>query len=150
MSQTCWPWSQSGTSQGAPASAFGALPASFQFNTPSLGVADLVSFHFAAFNPNILNCTIMGPRSIVYYQVVTEAGGSTTVLRDNKGAHAAVLEWRRQPYIQMKGSVPHQRVSEWLLLSSNRISRKMMVNNVQYRWTPYANDVFVSVVAQQR
>jgi hypothetical protein len=136
-----WPWSQSDTSHGA--SIFGALPASFQLGAPSLGVADLVSFHFAAFDPNILNCTVVGPRSIVYYKVVTDSDSSATVLRDNQNAHTAVLEWHRQPCIEMKDNVPRQKISEWLPLSSNKTSRKMLVNNVLYRWMPFGNDVYV-------
>jgi hypothetical protein len=144
MSTNPWPWNQSTSTDGSPASIFGALPASFQLGAPNLGVADLVSFHFTSFNPSILNCTVMGPRSIVYYKVVTERGSSTTVLRNNQGTDVAALEWRRQPYIEMQGSVPRQKISEWLPLSSNKASRKMLVNNVQYRWTPYGNDIYVS------
>jgi hypothetical protein len=144
MSNTTWPWSQS---NGAPASLFGALPAQFQLGAPPLGVADLISFHFTSFAPSILNCTVMGPRSIVYYKVVTAPGSSTTTLRDNQGSEAALLGWSRQPYVQMGTSVPKQKVLEWLPLSSNKASRKMFVQNVQYRWVPIGNDIYVSSFA---
>jgi hypothetical protein len=137
-----WPWSQSDASNVA--SIFGALPASFQLGAPSLGLADLVSFHFTAFSPNILNCTVMGPRSLVYYKVATDPDNLTTKLRDNQSAHAAIIQWRGQPYIEMKDIVPYQKILEWLPLSSNKLSRKMLVNNVLYRWMPFGHDVYVS------
>jgi hypothetical protein len=142
MSKT-WPWNQA-NGGGVPTSIFGALPATFMLDTPSLGVADLVAFHFTSFNPSILNCTVMGPRSIVYYKVVTEAGRSTTILCDSQSKDSAMLEWHRQPCVEMKGTLPRQKVLEWLVLSSNKSARKMNVNGEQYRWTPYGNDIYVS------
>jgi hypothetical protein len=92
----------------------------YSLGGPSLG-ANVVNFHFTAFNPTILNCTVMGPRSLVHYTVVTDpARPGATSLRDNQGASVAEVQWRTQPRIDVRGSKPGLKVAEWLPLSSDK------------------------------
>jgi hypothetical protein len=115
-----WPWNQPGSTGGPPSSTFGAMPAAFDLGGPSLGT-DVVNFHFTAFNPTILNCTVMGPRSLVYYTIMTDpARPGATSLRDNQGASVAEVQWRTQPRINVRGSKAEMKVAEWLALSSDR------------------------------
>jgi hypothetical protein len=103
-----------------PSSIYGALPASSTLSGPSLG-PDIVSFHFCAFNPTILNCTVMGPRSLVYYNIVTDASRpNLTTLYDNQGASIAQVHWRTQPRLDIRGGISGQKVAEWLPPSSNK------------------------------
>lgn len=102
-----------GTSMPPP-SVFGALP----YPSSSLPLPDAVTFSFTSFSPTILNCKVVGPRSEMYFRVVTEA--SYTMLKDARGSNIALLEWQDHPTVEAPSLFTKQPVRHWLRLSTER------------------------------
>ncbi|KAH0826599.1 hypothetical protein J3R83DRAFT_4960 [Lanmaoa asiatica] len=119
-------------------SIFGALPypgsTSSVINPP---LHTLVTLRFTSLNPTILNCAIVGPNNQTYYRIVTDAPGQAfTLLKAAAGHNIALVEWRSHPTVEAQGVTAKQPVGQWLRLSSDRRSRTMTHNGVQYSWAP--------------
>ena len=97
-------------------SVYGALP----FSPPSQP-ASILTFRFVSLNPNILNCTILGPQSQPYFRVVTDMNNlhgdkAFTFVENSNGKITSVVHWSRLS-IEVTDIVPKQRLREWLALS---------------------------------
>lgn len=86
--------------------AYGALP-----TAPDTQNAYL-RFYFTDFNPNILNCTIVGPRNTIYYKVIPGPPGVTLVQKPDYSS-ILFIEWRASPIIDIRDIVPQQLVRQW-------------------------------------
>ncbi|KIM46773.1 hypothetical protein M413DRAFT_63589 [Hebeloma cylindrosporum] len=134
-------WSQAGNGQsasnawngvGQPPSVFGALPYPSDPNYSSM-----VTFYFTSFNPNILNCSVVGPRAQTYYRIVTDNQmPGYSVIKNAEGRNVSLVEWQTLPMIEVRGVLAKQHVRTWLGLTSDRSSRTMTVRGMQYTWSP--------------
>lgn len=81
----------------------------------------MTSFFFTSYNPNIFNCTVVGPKAQPCYTIVTDDQmPGYTVVRDMEGKNVSLIEWQRQPYIEIRGMVSKQAIGTWLRLSPNK------------------------------
>lgn len=94
---------------------FGALP------SPTNSSSGRYSFEFTPVNPNILNCTVVGPGNNIYFRIVTTNDGVTTIFKPRDQAMARI-EWGGELAVEIKDVVPRQRVSQWLPLSADQRS----------------------------
>ncbi|KAF7375804.1 hypothetical protein MSAN_00470100 [Mycena sanguinolenta] len=100
----------------------------------------LLSFTFASFNPNILNSTVTGPQSHLYFRITTNSSKATcTALFDATGNPIAIIEWREQPVVEIRGILSKRRASQWLTISKNGSCRKMEALGKQFVWVPNGN-----------
>ncbi|CAA7267291.1 unnamed protein product [Cyclocybe aegerita] len=113
---------------GPAPSVFGALP------YPS---SSLLTFYFTSFNPTIFNCTVIGPKSEVYYRIVTDNQmPGYTVIKNAKNENVSLIEWQAHPFIEIRGVLAKQQVKTWLGLTGDRSARGMTVRGMQYFWAP--------------
>ncbi|KAJ7642250.1 hypothetical protein FB45DRAFT_738567 [Roridomyces roridus] len=135
-------WSTSGAGQSGNArsptpSVHGALPFAVD---PTL--SHNLLFYFTAFNPTILNCTVVGKNTVPYFKVSTDASMSGyTSVKILDGAPIALIEWKERPLVEIRKAVSKTRVGEWLVLSKDASHRKMSVSNQTYIWTPRKNTI---------
>lgn len=95
------------------------------------------SFFFTSYNPNIFNCTIVGPKAQPAYQIVTDNNmPGYTVLKNAQGQNVSLIEWQTHPAIEIRGMVSKQHIKNWLRLSQTRDSRAMEVRGMKYMWVP--------------
>ncbi|KAF9010118.1 hypothetical protein BDQ17DRAFT_1235143 [Cyathus striatus] len=113
-----------------PPSVFGALP------YPSVP-SNLLTFYFTSFNPDLLNCAVVGPQGQPYYRVVTDNHmPGYTVIKNAEGKSISLIEWQSHPFIEIRGTLAKQNVRNWLRLSHDRASRSMEVRGMRYTWAP--------------
>lgn len=114
-------WNTSGGSNPPP-SILGALPSLYAPAPPASAGGGVLSFHFTAFAPTILNCTVVGPQSRTFYRLVSDPAASplSTLVREFEGRTVARVEWDAHANIEIPGHAPKQRVAAWLGLSSDR------------------------------
>ncbi|KAJ7509558.1 hypothetical protein B0H11DRAFT_1846605 [Mycena galericulata] len=130
-----WPGSNSNT--GTP-SIFGALP----FPAPD-SLPTFFSFRFTSFNPTVLNCTIIGPKSRPYFRIMTDAPmPGVTVFQNSNGQNISLVQWHRHPEVEMR-NVSRQRTSEMLALSNDQSSRTMSVSGRTLTFTPRDNFIWI-------
>ncbi|KAL0579255.1 hypothetical protein V5O48_002759 [Marasmius crinis-equi] len=116
----------------ASSSVYGALP----YATPP-PVANLVTYYLTSFNPDLLNCTVIGPSQRPSHFVITDPQQpGYTLLKDGKGKSIALVEWQAHPMVEIRGVMSKQHVRDWLGLSSDKRSRKMTVGGNRYFWSP--------------
>ena len=118
-------WSEAGNGQSVsnawngaaqPPSVFGALPYPSDPNYSSM-----ISFYFTSFNPNILNCSVVGPRAQTYYRIVTDNEmPGYTVIKNAEGRNVSLVEWQTHPMIEVRGILSKQHVRTWLGLTNDR------------------------------
>ena len=117
-----WTSAGSGQSTGAvlwdgtnPApSVFGALP--YPADPSSMH-----SFFFTSYNPNIFNCTIVGPKAQPAYQIVTDNSmPGYSVVKNVQGHNVSLVEWQAHPAVEIRGMVSKQHVKDWLRLSQTQ------------------------------
>lgn len=89
------------------APTFGALPSSTAGAPPSI-----LTFHFTNFNPDLLNCTIIGPQNRVYYKVTPGPPGSTYVQKPDNSS-ILYIEWHQSPVVEVREIIPRQPVKQW-------------------------------------
>ncbi|KAJ7080449.1 hypothetical protein C8R44DRAFT_992459 [Mycena epipterygia] len=120
-------------------SIFGALP----FSTP-VPAPTLLSFAFTSFNPSILNSTVTGPQSRVYFRITTDSPTvGFTVFFDAASQPVAVIEWLDQPVVEIRGILAKCSASQWLSLAQNRSHRKMEAKGKMFVWVPGGNYIFL-------
>ncbi|KAF5340866.1 hypothetical protein D9757_015136 [Collybiopsis confluens] len=110
-------WGSSNGSSPVP-SIFGALPFSSTASGPSLH-----QFQFTSLNPDVLNCTVIGPQSKTYFRILDNTPSQDFTLFQNRdGKSVAVVEWRRAPgtVVEVRDIIRKQLVSAWLPLSADR------------------------------
>lgn len=100
-------------------SLFGALPYPYpDANKP----AQHLLFHFTYSNASILNCTIYGPSSRKYIDIVTNLNKlpHVTVFNRFDGEELAVIEWHQKPIVKITGVLPQQYIANWIPISQNQ------------------------------
>ncbi|ESK92448.1 hypothetical protein Moror_4485 [Moniliophthora roreri MCA 2997] len=124
------PFSGWGNGQNAP-SVFGALP----YATPP--PPNMVTFYLTSFNPDVSNCTVIGPSQTPSFYIVTDPQQpGYTILRDVQGKSIALIEWQAHPLVEIRGVMSKQYVRDWLKLSSDKRSRNMTISGKRYFWAP--------------
>ncbi|THV04750.1 hypothetical protein K435DRAFT_648774 [Dendrothele bispora CBS 962.96] len=127
------------SSDNSNASVYGALPSANPEKSTSN--SNSLALNFTSMNPNILNCTVVGPNNQPYYYVVTDSSlPGYTVFKSNDNKSVALVEWKRQCQIEIRDIVCKQPASSFLSLSPDRQYRVMTVAGQQYMWAP-RNDV---------
>jgi hypothetical protein len=108
-------WHGQGSSSGGP-SIYGALP----FTSPDT-LPTFFSFRFTSFNPTVLNCTVIGPKSRPYFRITTDTPmPGVSVFQNSNGQNIALVQWHRHPEVELRNTVERQRVSEMLSLSPDQ------------------------------
>ncbi|KAJ7926944.1 hypothetical protein B0H13DRAFT_2229323 [Mycena leptocephala] len=110
-------------------SIYGALPFPTQAPAPTL-----LSFSFTSFNPTILNSTVTGPQSRVYFRITTDTPPS---------ASPSVIEWLEHPVVEIRGILSKRHTSSWLALSRNSSHRKMEARGKHFVWVPGGDHIFL-------
>jgi len=104
--------SQGQSWSGSP--VYGALP------YPS-EASNFTTFYFTSFNPNVLNCTIVGPQAQVSHRIVTDNHmPGYTVIKNAEGKNVSLIEWQAHPMIEIRGLLTKQHVKSWLGLTQDR------------------------------
>ncbi|KAJ7698251.1 hypothetical protein B0H17DRAFT_927537 [Mycena rosella] len=127
-------WSNSNGSRAAPGAPVlhGVLP----FAGPA-SASNLVSFYFTAFNPTILNSTVIGRNTHPYYKVTTDASlPGYSAVKNPDGKVIALVEWKDRPLVEVRNVFSKRRVSDWLALAPDGSHRVMKVNGQRYIWAP--------------
>ncbi|EEB94968.1 hypothetical protein MPER_06135 [Moniliophthora perniciosa FA553] len=124
------PFSSWNSSSGNTPSVYGALPSAG--SPPSL--PGVHRFVFTSFNPDILNCTVIGPNTQPHYYIATDS--RFTVLKRTDGKAFGVIEWQSHPIVEIKDLVRKQFSSGFLRLASDGRSRAMGFNEGEYFWVP--------------
>ncbi|KAF8217202.1 hypothetical protein K438DRAFT_1559278 [Mycena galopus ATCC 62051] len=126
-------------SSGTRPSIFGALP----FTSPDT-LPTFFSFRFTSFNPSILNCNVIGPKSRPYFRITTDNPvPGVSVFQNSNGQNIALVQWHRHPEVELRNIVDRQRVSEMLSLSPDQTSRRMTVNGATFTFTPRDNFIWL-------
>ncbi|ESK89078.1 hypothetical protein Moror_5353 [Moniliophthora roreri MCA 2997] len=130
-------WSNTNSSSQYPnlePSVYGALP--YSSGSSNTTPNSVLTFQFTAFNPTILNCTVLGPGSTPYFRVVDN--NPFTVFQNKDGRSIAVIEWRQSPgtVVEVRDIIQKQLVSTWLALSPDRTYRTMIARNMSLVWLP--------------
>ncbi|KAK7462779.1 hypothetical protein VKT23_007363 [Stygiomarasmius scandens] len=121
-----------GSTDNSSVSVYGALP-----STNPGKSSKTLALYFSSMNPNILNCTIVGPNNEPYYYVVTDSSlPGYTVFKGNDNKSVALVEWKRQCHVEIRDIVHKQPASTFLSLSPDRQSRIMTVAGQNYMWVP--------------
>ncbi|TFK73372.1 hypothetical protein BDN72DRAFT_869127 [Pluteus cervinus] len=129
-------WREDAT-QGQAPSVFGALPYPSGFPT-----SDYFTYQFTEFQPDIFNCTVVGPQLQICYKVLTdEHNPGYTVLKDDKDKNTALIEWQTRPLVEIRSVLPKRPVGDWLPLSAAKISRTMELKGTTYTWAPQDKSV---------
>ncbi|KAJ6511728.1 hypothetical protein DFH09DRAFT_941796 [Mycena vulgaris] len=122
-------------------SLVGALP----FPTRLPGPAPtLLTFNFGSFNPSILNCTVTGPQSRVYFHITTDSPTiGFSVFSDASNQPVAIIEWLQSPVVEIRGILSKRPMAQWLALSQNRSHRKMEARGKMFVWVPGGDYIFL-------
>ncbi|KAJ7816084.1 hypothetical protein B0H14DRAFT_3111716 [Mycena olivaceomarginata] len=131
-------WGNTGNANAASGSTvpqppiFGALP----FVTPN-PLPMFVSFRFTSFSPSILNSTVMGPHGQTYFRVSTDSSTpGFTAITNAANQPTVIIEWARHPVFEIRGIVPEQQSSQWLVLAPEKRYRTMTVKKKTFVWAP--------------
>ncbi|KAJ7598963.1 hypothetical protein C8J56DRAFT_1093027 [Mycena floridula] len=124
-------------------SLLGALPFSQGHQS------NLTRFYLTSFNPDALNCTVIGPqhRPVFYIGSDPKLPGYTTISAAD-GHGIALIEWQKHPLVEVRGTFAKQRVKDWLRLSTDRRARSMEISGRRYLWAPKDNSLDLSTVEQ--
>ncbi|KXN91656.1 hypothetical protein AN958_12508 [Leucoagaricus sp. SymC.cos] len=124
---------RSANTHAAQPSILGALP----YPSPSSAPQHLV-FHFAYSTTSILDCSVYGPASKKYIEVISDFHKTPhlTSLRKWDGSCLAVIEWQHRPVVEIPGVLPRQHVARWMPLSPTQSNRAMDARGIKYIWTP--------------
>ncbi|KAK7051983.1 hypothetical protein R3P38DRAFT_2857956 [Favolaschia claudopus] len=126
-------------------SIFGALPDPFR--RPQTQPPNLLPFTFTDFQPNILTCAVTGgahSHSRVYFHIATDNPRlGFTVFHDSAGQPIAVIEWLKNPVLEIRGIVPKRNASAWLAVSQDGSHRKMEALGKHFVWVPGGEYIFL-------
>ncbi|KAF7369300.1 hypothetical protein MVEN_00257900 [Mycena venus] len=122
-------------------SVFGALPDPYRSRAPKPA---LIPFTFTSFRPNVLNCTVTGPQSRVYFRITTDTPTvGYTVFFDSAGQPVTIIEWRNHPVVEIRGILSKRSTSDWLPLSQNGSHRQMEALGKHFVWVPGGEYIFL-------
>ncbi|KAK6997230.1 hypothetical protein R3P38DRAFT_2563736 [Favolaschia claudopus] len=139
------PYSQGWQSSGSAPSTYGAVP----FSSPN-ALPTFLSFKFTSFNPTVLNCNIIGPKSRPYFRILTDAPmPGVTLVQNQNGQNIALIQWHRHPEVEIRNILERQRTSEMLGLTPDRASRMMTVNGMTLIFMPRDNYIWIYSNASQ-
>ncbi|KAF9038668.1 hypothetical protein BJ165DRAFT_1531726 [Panaeolus papilionaceus] len=110
---------------------YGALP-----TTSVLPCAMMFTFDMTS--GSVLNCSVAGSNTTVYFRVSTNS--TTTTITRRSGEACATIEWYPRPVITGK-AMPMQPTSQFLPLSSDRRRRGMIFQGKPYSWIPRGNAI---------
>ena len=97
-------WPNPGGS-GSPA----VLPPSQQMKS------QVLTFRYVELSPDVLNCTIIGPDSLPWLEVITAPNGPRTLFRHlGNGAAAYIIDWTRPLSVQVNGQPESKHLGHWL------------------------------------
>ncbi|KAF8168993.1 hypothetical protein K438DRAFT_1615771 [Mycena galopus ATCC 62051] len=120
-------------------SVLGALPYPTQ-NPLSM----FISFRFTSFSPTILDSTVLGPHTRTYFHVTTDIPApGFTIFTDSDNKPVIVIEWLKQPVIEIRGIVSKQQISQWLPLSPQKRYRTMTAKGTTFVWVPDGESVWL-------
>ncbi|TFK37735.1 hypothetical protein BDQ12DRAFT_705707 [Crucibulum laeve] len=129
---------QPGHPQGSYPPTFGALPGS------SGTATSVIEFKFNSFNIDIFNCVVRGPKDVVYFTVSSDTTyPETTTIAKPGGQVIGTVEWHQHPFVEVRGQVAKQRVSQWLTMSADSSHRTMTVHGRTYAWVPRGNGIYL-------
>ncbi|KAK0486160.1 hypothetical protein IW261DRAFT_783220 [Armillaria novae-zelandiae] len=139
-----WGTLPSGSSSEIPPSIYGALPWN---DSSSSNAPRLHTFYFAALNPSIANCVVLGPNNDPQFYVTADSNlPGYTVLKTANGQKFGLIEWKSGgSQVEIRGAVPKQATSTFLSLSPDRRYRIMHVGDSDYIWMPDQNGIRVCV-----
>lgn len=108
-------WSENSQGGSNVSPTFGALP------YPSDPRCSCTSFYFSSFNPDIMNCVVVGPQAQQLYRVVTDKNmPGYTVIKKADGSNLSLIEWKSHPLLEIRGLLSKQPVGTWLGLSADK------------------------------
>jgi hypothetical protein len=90
---------------------FGALP------PLDYKPASVLTFTFAAFNPDLFNCTVTGPQNKKFFEIRTSAG-TTGIMKPSD--QFASIQWGQHPTVEARGVLSRQPTRDFLRLSSDQ------------------------------
>ena len=114
-------WAGTGNSnRSAPIpSIFGALPSPFHSSpTPN----SIHRFEFTGSNPDVQNCTVVGPQSKTYFQILNNTPSqNSTLIQNGDGASIALIQWAHSSgaLVEVRDIIRRQLVAQWLPLSED-------------------------------
>ncbi|KAF8209121.1 hypothetical protein K438DRAFT_1573248 [Mycena galopus ATCC 62051] len=122
-------------------SMYGALPYPAASPLPMF-----ISFRFTSFSPSILNSTVVGPQGETYFRVSTDIPTpGFTIITNSSNQPTIIIEWSRNPVLEIRGIVPKQQTSQWLALAAGKRYRTMTAKNKTFVWAPDGESICVSV-----
>ncbi|KAJ7097049.1 hypothetical protein B0H15DRAFT_902392 [Mycena belliarum] len=127
-------WTNTSLKRAVPGtpSVHGALPFAGDPNA-----SNVVTFYFTAFNPTILNCTVVGRNTHPYFRITTDPSmPGYTAVKNLDGKIVALVEWKDRPLAEIRNAFSKKRVSDWLALSPDASHRVMKVDSQPYIWAP--------------
>ncbi|KAJ7866076.1 hypothetical protein B0H14DRAFT_2347628 [Mycena olivaceomarginata] len=92
---------------------------------------------------SILNSTVVGRDGYTpYFHIMT--GPESTLFRTNDGRTVATIEWRGkegEAFVEVRGAVSKQRVSQWLGVAEDASYRMMIAHRERYVWVPQNHSI---------
>ncbi|TFK49037.1 hypothetical protein OE88DRAFT_1737249 [Heliocybe sulcata] len=95
-----------------------------------------ITLTFTAFTPTILNSVLIDAQTNIQFRIESNNSALFTLVKDGHGRTVAVIEWRSQPTVEIRGVAPKQNIAKWLGLSSDGLARIMKIGNASYAWAP--------------
>ncbi|KAJ7617143.1 hypothetical protein FB45DRAFT_756839 [Roridomyces roridus] len=114
-------------------STYGALPYGSDPTT-----SNIVVFHFTSSNNSVLDSTVVGKNTMLYFRVNTDSSsmaGYSTV-KNHEGTTISLIEWKDKPMVEIANMLSKRLVSDWLCLSRDASHRTMKVMDKKYVWAP--------------
>jgi hypothetical protein len=112
-------YSSGSASGGPPPSIFGALPYPTPPNTRF--APNLTTLYLTSLSPSVLNCAVIGPHSRLHYSISTDSNmPGYTVVKNADRKSVALIEWTKQPRVEIRGAVPKQETKGWLKISRDQ------------------------------
>ncbi|KAJ7732037.1 hypothetical protein B0H16DRAFT_1861238 [Mycena metata] len=113
-------------------SIFGALP----YPTRSTS-AMFMSFVFTSFAPTILDSTVVGPKSKIYFRVRTDVPTvGFTIIHNSANQPMIIIEWLQHPVIEIRDILSKRETASWLPLSADKSYRTMNALGKTFVWAP--------------
>ncbi|KAF8894216.1 hypothetical protein CPB84DRAFT_1934474 [Gymnopilus junonius] len=105
---------------------FGALP-------PQTQPTSFRDFEFRFVHQNVLNCDVIGPKDLKYFEIRT-IGERTTISRSN--GCLAIISWTLKPTLEFMAGCArvNQKINSFLSLSSDTMYRTMHFEGKTYAW----------------
>lgn len=152
-------WSNPHIRRASPSvpSVHGVLPFA-----PDPSASNNFVLYFTAFNPSILNCTVIGKNTFQYFSISTDAAmPEYTAVKNSGGSTIGLIEWKDQPLVELQNVFSKQRYGLVASLARCKVCalrrdartahniiyshRSMNVLGEKYIWTPRDGTICVRV-----